>query len=422
MKWVTDRRISLYGLGIPPAQYEALSGGEPMSAVLRSRLERLTCDFPLRENYFAWQAFGRAYAPGASGPLPPYLEERHYAQLRSRADRVDVRHASLTDVLHAHARRKRPSLRVARCAGLDDGRAAECVVGCDHSRGSTRRPSDLPHRRPRDDSAGPDQSRHTIAVGSMLTRGRWPLARSTAPQSMAVSTSMTLQISTEAADTGTSHQQAMDRMYRLQRHIYDASRRYYLLGRDRLVADLDVPRGGTVLEIGCGTGRNLIQVARRYPHASLFGFDISEEMLKSAGSAIARSELTDRIRFAQGDALTFDAQRTFGVASFDRVYISYTLSMIPQWKAALAHASSMLAPGGRLHIADFGQCEGLAQVFRTGLFAWLRLFHVEPRKDLREVVTELADAMGGSTRFDAGHRGYDWHLSLRAADCHSEKH
>jgi S-adenosylmethionine-diacylglycerol 3-amino-3-carboxypropyl transferase len=99
VKWVTDRRISLYGLGIPPAQYDALSGGEPMSAVLRSRLERLTCDFPLRENYFAWQAFGRAYAPGASGPLPPYLEERHYAQLRSRAGRVEVRHASLTDIL-----------------------------------------------------------------------------------------------------------------------------------------------------------------------------------------------------------------------------------------------------------------------------------------------------------------------------------
>jgi S-adenosylmethionine-diacylgycerolhomoserine-N-methlytransferase len=233
---------------------------------------------------------------------------------------------------------------------------------------------------------------------------------------------MTLHRSTEDIGPGLPQQQAMDRMYRLQRHIYDVSRRYYLLGRDRLVSELDVPRGGTVLEIGCGTGRNLIQVARRYPHASVFGFDISEEMLKSAGSAIARSELTGRIRFAQGDALTFDAQRTFGVASFDRVYISYTLSMIPQWKEALAHASSMLAPGGRLHIADFGQCEGLPQVFRTGLFAWLRLFHVEPRHDLRDEVTLLSDTLGGSIRFDTGHRGYDWHLTLRTADCAPENY
>lgn len=101
VKWVTDKRISLYGLGIPPAQYDALSGGEPMSKVLCGRLERLTCDFPLRENYFAWQAFGRAYAPGASGPLPPYLEEQHFAKVRSCAGRVDVRHESLTDVLMA---------------------------------------------------------------------------------------------------------------------------------------------------------------------------------------------------------------------------------------------------------------------------------------------------------------------------------
>ena len=101
VKWATGKHISLYGLGIPPAQYDAMSDGKPMSAVLRSRLERLTCDFPLRENYFAWQAFGRAYAPGASGPLPPYLEERHYAHVWSSADRVEVRHESLTSVLAA---------------------------------------------------------------------------------------------------------------------------------------------------------------------------------------------------------------------------------------------------------------------------------------------------------------------------------
>ena len=90
VKWVTERRVSLYGLGIPPAQYEALSGGEPMQVVLKARLERLVCDFPLRENYFAWQAFGRAYAPGASGPLPLYLQERYFAQLRLKSDRVDA--------------------------------------------------------------------------------------------------------------------------------------------------------------------------------------------------------------------------------------------------------------------------------------------------------------------------------------------
>jgi S-adenosylmethionine-diacylglycerol 3-amino-3-carboxypropyl transferase len=101
VKWLTNRRVSLYGLGIPPAQYEALAGGGRMSDVLHQRLERLTCGFPLRENYFTWQAFGRSYAPGASGPLPPYLNEDNFTQLRTVASRASVSQISLTDALDA---------------------------------------------------------------------------------------------------------------------------------------------------------------------------------------------------------------------------------------------------------------------------------------------------------------------------------
>jgi S-adenosylmethionine-diacylglycerol 3-amino-3-carboxypropyl transferase len=103
VRWFTGHRVSLFGLGIPPAQYEALAGGIPMSLVLRDRLRKLACDFPLRENYFAWQAFGRSYAPGAVGPLPPYLQERNFGDLRARAKIVEVHHASLTDTLDAMA-------------------------------------------------------------------------------------------------------------------------------------------------------------------------------------------------------------------------------------------------------------------------------------------------------------------------------
>ena len=101
VKWLTDRKVSLYGLGIPPAQYEALAGGGRMAEVLHQRLERLVCGFPLRENYFAWQAFGRRYAPGGSGPLPPYLEEGKFAQLRATATRTSVSQISLTDAMNA---------------------------------------------------------------------------------------------------------------------------------------------------------------------------------------------------------------------------------------------------------------------------------------------------------------------------------
>jgi S-adenosylmethionine-diacylglycerol 3-amino-3-carboxypropyl transferase len=94
-------RVALFGLGIPPSQYEALSNGEAMAKVLRKRLEKLACDFPIMENYFAWQAFNRAYAPNAAGPLPPYLMQRNFNELKKRADRVRMHHASLTDTLAA---------------------------------------------------------------------------------------------------------------------------------------------------------------------------------------------------------------------------------------------------------------------------------------------------------------------------------
>jgi S-adenosylmethionine-diacylglycerol 3-amino-3-carboxypropyl transferase len=101
VRWATSKKISLYGLGIPPAQYEALAsaGNDGMAGVLRERLERLACGFPLSQNYFAWQAFGRGYADDDAGPLPPYLRRAHFEDVRERADRVEVANRSFTDHL-----------------------------------------------------------------------------------------------------------------------------------------------------------------------------------------------------------------------------------------------------------------------------------------------------------------------------------
>ncbi len=74
----------------------------------------------------------------------------------------------------------------------------------------------------------------------------------------------------------------MDGMYRRQRHIYDLSRKFYLLGRDEAIARLRPAPGDRVLEIACGTGRNLVKLAQVYPDARLFGLDVSREMLATA--------------------------------------------------------------------------------------------------------------------------------------------
>ena len=198
----------------------------------------------------------------------------------------------------------------------------------------------------------------------------------------------------------------MDGIYRYQRYIYDATRKYYLLGRDRLLDDLQPPPGGTILEIGCGTGRNLILAARRYPNARLYGFDISSEMLKTARASIARAGFADRITVAEGDATAFDAQALFGRAQFDRVFVSYAFSMIPPWRQAIAPALHAVAPGGRLHVVDFGQFEGWPGFFKAGMFAWLAKFTVHPRADLEEALREAAVASGAELNFTRLYRGY----------------
>ncbi len=199
---------------------------------------------------------------------------------------------------------------------------------------------------------------------------------------------------------------SMDRMYRMQRHIYDLTRKFYLLGRDRMIAGLAVPEGGTVLELGCGTARNLVLAARRYPSARLHGIDISAEMLLTAEAAIARQRLGSRIRVAQGDATSADPAALFGVARFDRVFVSYSLSMIPPWQRVVVHAATLLAPAGALHVVDFGMGERLPGFFNAGLRGWLARFHVTPRAELEAAMRETAARERLQLRFERLHGGY----------------
>src|SRR6201996_1570929 len=198
----------------------------------------------------------------------------------------------------------------------------------------------------------------------------------------------------------------MNRMYRRQRHIYDGTRRYYLLGRDQLISGLRPDAGASVLEIGCGTGRNLVLASRLYPAARFFGLDVSTEMLTSAIAAISRNDLTSRVRVAHGDATAFDPQGLFGVSRFDHVMISYSLSMIPDWRGVLQAATSHLKPGGRLHIVDFGRQERLPGIARALLLRWLTLFDVTPRDDLEAVLSAMADSRDADLKFERPFRGY----------------
>lgn len=212
-----------------------------------------------------------------------------------------------------------------------------------------------------------------------------------------------------------SDAERMDRHYRFQRFIYDGTRTHYLIGRRGLIERLHPAPGQSVLEIGCGTAWNLVRCARRYPQARFFGIDVSNAMLKSARASLDRHGLSSRVNLRQGDAANFDSNALFGTRQFDRVFFSYALSMIPAWKEALDHAASHVAPGGTLHIVDFGQCEDLPAAFKNLLFAFLRHYTVTPRADLETQIATVAWAKGLTWDFTPLHRGYTDYAVLRRA-------
>jgi S-adenosylmethionine-diacylglycerol 3-amino-3-carboxypropyl transferase len=114
LRWAVDHPAALFGLGIPPAQFHALAAGRDMHEVLRERLEHLICDFPIQENYFAWQAFARRYDDGKDAPLPPYLQAKKFDALRAGCDRATIENISVTELL-----RNQPEQSVNRVILLD---------------------------------------------------------------------------------------------------------------------------------------------------------------------------------------------------------------------------------------------------------------------------------------------------------------
>ncbi len=190
-----------------------------------------------------------------------------------------------------------------------------------------------------------------------------------------------------------ANQDSLNTYYKFHSWIYDATRWSFLFGRERIVRllpkDKDIK---TVLEIGCGTGRNLAALLKKYPQAHLIGIDLSNDMLKVA-----------RKRFAtQGDQVELLEQYYQAPLArpepFDLVLFSYALTMInPGWDAVIKHAVDDLGPGGMLAVVDFHDAP--SQTFKR----WMGVNHVrmdghllpEVKKHTTPVHEAVCNAYGG---------------------------
>jgi len=185
----------------------------------------------------------------------------------------------------------------------------------------------------------------------------------------------------------------MNQMYRYQRHIYDFTRKYYLLGRDTLIQEMHVQTGEHVLEMGCGTARNLEKLASKHTDVEFYGVDASSEMLVTAEQKLQNKTYANRVHLKQGLAEDVHYHDMFGLDKpFDTVFYSYALSMIPPWREALAQGLANLKEGGDLYIVDFSQQAELPAWFRAVLRRWLKLFDVHPNPDLPGHLHQLANS------------------------------
>ncbi|HEY0049217.1 MAG TPA: class I SAM-dependent methyltransferase [Pyrinomonadaceae bacterium] len=207
--------------------------------------------------------------------------------------------------------------------------------------------------------------------------------------------------------------ESMDRMYRHQRYFYDLTRKYYLLGRDRLLAEINVQAGENVLEVGCGTGRNLIILAKRFPKANFFGLDASSEMLKTAQAKIQTGNLKNAaLRTALAD--TFDYRETFGLAEpFDTIFFSYSISMIPVWRESIQNALANLKSGRSFYIVDFYDQNDLPRWFQKFLKSWLKKFHVQFWGDLMPYLEDLEKRGVGKLKINPVARRYAFIAQFR---------
>jgi S-adenosylmethionine-diacylglycerol 3-amino-3-carboxypropyl transferase len=108
VRWLGRQPVAVYSLGIPPSQHQAMleeldNNGSKLFDMYKQRVRRLACGFPLDDNYFAWQAFGRRYDHQGRQALPDYLKPENYETVKAMVDRVETHIASLAERLSEEA-------------------------------------------------------------------------------------------------------------------------------------------------------------------------------------------------------------------------------------------------------------------------------------------------------------------------------
>lgn len=148
---------------------------------------------------------------------------------------------------------------------------------------------------------------------------------------------------------GNSHKERLESFYKGQAKSYDAFRAHLLHGRQELWQDIPVPEGGIWVDMGCGTGVNLEFIGDKIDSlAKVYAVDLTPSLLIETEKRI-NDHGWNHVQAIEADATEFVPVEE----QVDLVTFSYSLTMIPDWFAAIDQAFRILKPGGVIAIVDF---------------------------------------------------------------------
>lgn len=179
-----------------------------------------------------------------------------------------------------------------------------------------------------------------------------------------------------------SHHRALKAYYRYHATIYDWTRWCFLFGRVRMLDMVPgLPPRPRVLEIGCGTGSNLLRLNNRFPEARICGVDLSPDMIRRANDKIGGGD-RDRVELINGAY----GEKPLSFGPFDLVLLSYSLSMFGERAGeTLKQIHDDLAPGGYIAVIDFHTTPF------TWFRRWMKFNHVALDGHLPPVLCKLYD-------------------------------
>ena len=178
--------------------------------------------------------------------------------------------------------------------------------------------------------------------------------------------------------------------------LYNRFRRYRAEPVQHILSRLKFADSENIVDLGCGSGENTLDLARRSNHGTAHGIDGSPAMIEAANKLLDAEpeDLRRRVSFEVLDVAKFHADRAFTL-----IFSNATFQWLPNHRALFASCLAALEPGGRIVVQMPANETETAKVelgklareerWRAMLAGRDRAFHEDPPEFYAAMLAEL---------------------------------